>query len=104
LPPPSGRGLVLIQYLLFTVRRRTPVTEELLSARMPESPRETVLIGSGGLYSAGQPLQMASCSIISCTTALGVLEFAVRRPDVPVFLHYIDRQRQRHPSGPSAGQ
>ena len=100
----SPDGLVLMEYLLFTVRRRTLITEEMLSARerVPDSRQEALSIGSGGLYAAGQPLQMAGKSIISCMTPLGVLEFAVKRADVPLFLHYVDCLRQHHQGSPSA--
>jgi hypothetical protein len=89
-------GLVLRKHVLFVERHRIPIKEELLSAqeRMPESLQEALRIGSGGLYSADQPLQQAGNSIVSCVTPLGVLEFAVKRTDVPLLLHYINRLRK----------
>lgn len=100
----SPDGLVLGKYVLFTERYRIPITEELLSARerMPESMREARTIGSSGQYAAGQSLQEWGSSIISCVTPLGVLEFAVKRADAPVLLHYIDRLRLHHQSNPRA--
>lgn len=95
----SPDGLVLRKYVLFRERRRIPVTEEVLSARerLPESLREARAIGSNGQYAAGQPLQEWGNSIVSCVTRLGVLEFAVKRADAPVLLHYIDRLRRPAP-------
>jgi hypothetical protein len=100
----SPDGLVLIEYLLFMERRRIPIREELLSARerMAESDREASWVGTGGMRSEGQPVLVGSNGIISCETPLGVLEFAVKWTDIPVFLHYIDRLRQHHQSSPHA--
>jgi hypothetical protein len=94
--------LVLRKYLLFFERRRIRVKEDLISARvrMPERSQEARRIGSGGLYSSGALLQQAGASVISCTTSLGILEFAVKRTDAPLLLHYISRLQRQGASPP----
>ena len=52
-------------------------------------------IGAGGVYAADGPLELAGASIISCTTTEGILEFAVKRADVPLFMHYVGRISRR---------
>ncbi len=57
---------------------------------------------SAGQYAPGGRLEHVGTSIISCQTSQGVLEFAVKRPDVPLMLHFIDRQIEKQyplPSG-----
>lgn len=42
-----------------------------------------------GVYSPGGIFGWAGFDTILCKTSSGMLEFAVPRPDVPLFLHYI---------------
>jgi hypothetical protein len=101
----SPDGLAVTQSRVRTERRRIPITEELLSARtrMHESYREAFRTGAGGPYADdGRPVFLDRNAIISCETPLGVLEFVLKQPDLPVFMHYIDRLRQRHHGDPTA--
>jgi hypothetical protein len=86
----------------FVVRRRIPITEDLISARVRpfESTREARRFVSTGLYAPEGPLQWAGNAIVSYQTPQGVLEFGVKRADVPLLLHYADLMRQRRDTSP----
>lgn len=88
-------GPVLLRYMLFVVRSRVPITEELLTAQVrPLESQEEVRRFAAALYAAGSPLAAFGRVIVSCQTPLGLLDFAIRRQDVPVFLHYVELMRR----------
>jgi hypothetical protein len=50
---------------------------------------------ANGAYGSGGPLSVVGPEIVSCKTAGGVLEFAVKQTDVPLLLHYISPQARK---------
>ena len=101
----TREGLYLRTNRLFIYRTRIAIGEQIVSARIrpPESLKEALRIGSGGIYAAGGPLELAGAAIITCTTPRGVLEFAAKRADVPLLLHYLERMSRQNalPSDPA---
>lgn len=78
---PVVSPLVFLRFL----RQRIPVTEQVFSARVRpfESMTEAVRLLGSGQYGPGQLFEQAGYAVISCQTSRGILEFSVRRPDVP---------------------
>lgn len=85
-------GMILRKYVLFTERQRILIADELLSAR------ERRPLDFAEVWKLGTDLN----AIIVCTTPLGILEFALKRTDVPLLLHYIDRLREKRQGNPAA--
>ena len=96
---------------------RIVITESLVSAwlRPPETLREGRRVGASGQYAPGGSLEHVGHQIVCCKTTEGILEFAVRRIDVPLLLQYITMkatkadsigpasQDANHLAGPPAG-
>lgn len=82
------RPLLVIERLR---RKRLGVAEQVFDAHVREfsSTREAVQLASTGQYAPGGRLAFAGSVVISCHTPRGVLEFAVRRPDVPLVLERL---------------
>jgi hypothetical protein len=92
-------------YLLRPWLQPVAITEELISARVrPFGSRKEAIVHNGaGLYAQGAPLESAGSVVVTCKTSRGVLEFCVRRPDLRLFLHYIELMRRQRHSSPSEG-
>jgi hypothetical protein len=96
---PDGPVLYRKLFFLFVIRRKMPLPERILSARVRpfESQAEARRFASTGIFEAGSgPWEWAGSSILSCQTDRGMMEIAVGRRDVSLLLHYIDMQRARH--------
>ncbi|HEV2373271.1 MAG TPA: hypothetical protein VGS19_13995 [Streptosporangiaceae bacterium] len=94
----TADGPVLRPFLGFSfLWRRIPIHAHVVSAKIRpfKDGREALDLMSTGQYAPGGKLEWAGSEIISCRTTEGVLEFAVKRPDVPLVLHYLDRLSQR---------
>lgn len=91
----TSDGIVLRSLLLAhrIQRREDRVRERIVSARVRpfEGTREARRFHTAGLYGPDGRLSWASTTIISSQTTEGVLEFAVKSPDVPLMLHYLAR-------------
>ena len=70
-------------------RRRTRSGEA--RARPFDSQREARQLGGAGQFAPGGLLQQSGSAVICCQTTGGLLEFAVRRPDVDLVLHFFER-------------
>lgn len=86
-------GAVIRPLLLLRCWQRIPVCEPVMWARVRpfDSEREAVRLGGAGQYGPGGLLQQSGSVVICCQTSGGLLEFAVRRPDVDLVLHFFDR-------------
>jgi hypothetical protein len=90
----TPKGLVIRPMLLLSfLWRRITVPERIVEAKVRPfmNAREALNWKGSGQYAAGGALEQAGNEVVSCHTALGLLEFAVHRPDVPLILHYIGR-------------
>jgi len=89
----------VIRPMLFlrSLWQRIPVSEQLIEARVRpfENQHEARQLAGAGRYAAGGMLEQAGSVVISCQTSGGLLEFAVRRPDVDLVLHFFDRLAER---------
>lgn len=74
-------------------RKRIVIADQVIEAhaRAFDGGREAWQLGSTGQHAPGGLLAFAGSVVISCRTARGVLEFAVRRPDVELVLHFFAR-------------
>ena len=84
----------LIRPLLILKRwQRIPISEQMIWARVRrfDNQREAFKLGGAGQYAPGGLLQQSGSVVICCQTSGGLLEFAVRRPDVDLVLHFFDR-------------
>ena len=95
--------LVLHHYVLFRGRVRIPITEALISAslRPPASPQEARHIGASGQYAPGGSMELVGQQIVSCKTTGGIIEFAVRRTDVALLLHYVTKHATKADASPA---
>jgi hypothetical protein len=95
---PVLRPLVALGFLW----KRLRITDPLISARVRpfESEGEARKLLATGQYAPGGSLEWAGTVVISCETAAGILEFAVKRPDVPLILRYFNKRAQ--PQGASS--
>jgi hypothetical protein len=103
----TPEGLVLRPVLLLGfLSRRIPARERIESARVRpfQSEREARSLLATGLYAPGDRMGWAGMEVITCETAAGVLEFAVKRPDVALVLHYLDGLRRLSGQSPEPGQ
>lgn len=67
---------------------------EIMSAHMrPRSHRTDLNVPATGVYQQGGSFSYAGFEVIQCQTSHGLLELAVPRPDVPLVLHYLNRNR-----------
>jgi hypothetical protein len=91
----SPHGIVVRPFWRALRRRAFHVTEEITEARVrARDPRTDWNIRATGAYAAGGAFSNAGMEVIACRTDLGTVEFAVVRPDVPVFLHYIGQEKE----------
>jgi hypothetical protein len=93
---PDGPVIRPMLFLRF-LRQRIPVSERVLRAQIRpfENQREAFQLGSTGQFAAGGLLDQSGSVVISCETVGGVLEFAVRRPDVDLVMHFFDREAKQ---------
>jgi hypothetical protein len=88
----------VIRPMLFlrSFRERIPITEPVIGAqaRPFDSQREALQMASAGQFARGGLLEQSGYVVISCQTSGGLLEFAVRRPDVDLVLHFFDRMAE----------
>jgi hypothetical protein len=90
----TPEGLVVRPFWSSLNRKVVRIGEEVLSAHVRPRDRRTDLnVRATGVYAAGGPLEFAGFEVVTCRTAQGVIEFAIPRPDVPLFLHYVNRRR-----------
>jgi hypothetical protein len=91
---PNGPVVRPFWYSLRRARFRIdePVVTAFVRSR---NPRTDWNVRATGMYSAGARLEWAGFEVISCRTSLGVLEFAVPRPDVPLLVHYLNNVCRR---------
>lgn len=89
----TPEGPVIRPLLFLRWGQRIPVEEPVLSARVRPfvSKWEAINHLGAGEYAPGGSLEQSGHVVISCQTTGGVLEFAVRRPDVALMLHYFSR-------------
>jgi hypothetical protein len=93
---PVIRPMLFLRFL----RQRIPISERVIGARVRpfESHGEAFHLGGAGQYATGALLEQSGTVVISCETSGGVLEFAVRRPDIDLVLHFFERLAQ-HAAG-----
>jgi hypothetical protein len=77
--------------------QRILIAEPVIGARARpfDSQREAVQLASSGQFARGGLLEQSGSVVISCQTSGGLLEFAVRRPDVDLMLHFFDRMAEQ---------
>jgi hypothetical protein len=98
-------GPVIRPMLLFRfLRQRIPISEPVIGARVRpfDNQREALQLVGAGQYATGGLLEQSGSVVISCETSGGLLEFAVRRPDIDLVLHFFDRLAQHARSAVSA--
>lgn len=87
-------GPVVRPYWFSVSRARFPIEEPVASASVRRrNPRTDWNVRATGIYAPGGILAHAGSEVIRCQTSLGILEFAVPRPDVPLVLHYLNGPR-----------
>jgi hypothetical protein len=101
---PDGPVIRPMLFLRF-LRQRIPISEQVIGARARpfDSQREAYRVGGAGQYATGGLLEQSGSVVISCETSGGLLEFAVRRPDIDLVLHFFDRLAQ-HARGAVAAE
>lgn len=89
-------GMVL-RPLWFSVPRTTyRIREDILDGRArPYDIKTDWNLKAKGRYAEGGPLSFAGFVVIACRTEPGAIELAVPRPDVPLLMHYIHREKPR---------
>jgi hypothetical protein len=93
---PDGPVIRPMLFLRF-LRQRIHISEPVVGARVRpfDNQREAFQLAGAGQYASGGLLEQSGSVVISCQTSGGLLEFAVRRPDVDLVLHFFDRLVQR---------
>lgn len=86
---PVIRPLLFMKFL----RQRIPISEQVIEARVRpfDSPGEARQLLGAGQYGPGGGLEQSGSVVISCHTSGGLIEFAVKRPDVNLVLHFFNR-------------
>lgn len=86
-------GPVIRPLLILKRRQRIPISEQVIGARIRpfDNQREAFKLAGAGQYAPGGLLQQSGSVVICCQTSGGLLEFAVRRPDVDLVLHFFNR-------------
>lgn len=86
-------GAVIRPLLILKRWQRIPVPAQVTGAwvRPFADQRGAFRLGGAGQYAPGGTLEQSGSVVICCQTADGLFEFAVRRPDVPLVLHFFDR-------------
>jgi hypothetical protein len=81
------------------LRQRILVSELVTRARVRpfESHGEAFHLAGAGQYAAGGLVQQSGSVVISCETSGGLLEFAVRRPDIDLVLPFFERLAENVP-------
>lgn len=94
------RPMLFLRFL----RQRIPVSERVIGARVRsfESHGEALRLAGAGQYATGGLLEQSGFVVISCETSGGLLEFAVRRPDIDLVLHFFERLAEHAPGAVSA--
>lgn len=88
-------GLLFRPSPLSILRRSFWVREGIQEARVRSYVFKTDWnVRAKGNYAEGRPLAHLGFDIISCRTELGLVEFAVRRPDVPLVLYFIKKMKE----------
>ena len=86
----TSDALVLRPYWYSLNRRQMTIKEPVLYAWVRLRNFKTDWnIRAAGIYAPGAPLEWAGFEVVSCQTHLGILEFAVPRPDVQLVLHAL---------------
>jgi hypothetical protein len=86
----TSDALVLRPYWYSLSRTQMTIKEPVLSARVRLRNFKTDWnIRAAGVYAPGARLEWAGFDVVSCQTHLGILEFAVTRPDVQLVLHAL---------------
>lgn len=77
--------------------QQIPIAEQIIGTRVRpfDSQREALQLGSTGQLARGGLLEQSGSVVVSCQTSGGLLEFAVRRPDVDLVLHFFDRKAEQ---------
>jgi len=90
---PVIRPLLLLRFLW----QRIPISEQVAWARVRpfDNQREARNLLGAGQYSQGGMLEQSGSVVICCETTGGVLEFAVRRPDADLVLHFFNRMAEQ---------
>lgn len=89
-------GMVL-RPLWFSVPRKTfRIRENILDGHArPYNLKTDWNLKAKGRYAEGGPYSFAGFVVIACRTESGTIELAVPRPDVPLLMHYIHREKPR---------
>lgn len=100
-----GRPVIRPTVYFSFLWRRIPVEEQIVSARVRpfRDQREAAMRGSTGMYGEGGLYEHRGGVIIACETSGGTLEFTVRRPDIDLMLHYLNKLAAM-PAAPSRTQ
>jgi len=86
----TSDALVLRPHWHSLNRRQIAIREPVLSAQVrPRNFKTDWNIRATGMYAAGARLEWAGFEVVSCQTHLGILEFAIPRPDVQLVLHAL---------------
>lgn len=86
---------VIVHPTWYSIHRKGfRVAEEIEDARVrPRDPKTDWNVRATGAYSEGGALSYAGFAVVNCRTRMGIIEFAVPRPDVQLMLHYLDRRK-----------
>lgn len=89
----TSDGPVIRPVLILKRWQRVPVSEQVIEARVRQfdNQGEAFKLAGAGQYASGGLLQQSGSVVICCQTSGGLLEFAVRRPDVDLVLHFFNR-------------
>lgn len=90
-------GVPVVRPFWYAIRRERfrieePITSAHVRSRDPKTDRN---VRATGIYATGKPLSWAGFVVVHCRTSLGVIDFAVPRPDVPLILHYFNDIMQK---------
>jgi hypothetical protein len=90
---PVIRPMLFLRFLW----QRIPISERVISAEVRPfgSEREAFQLASTGQFARGRRLEQSGYAVICCHTFGGVLEFAVRRPDVDLVLRFFHREAEQ---------
>lgn len=93
---PVIRPMLFLRFLW----QRIPISERVIGAEVRpfENQREAFQLASTGQFAPGGLLQQSGSVVICCQTSGGLLEFAVRRPDVDLVLHFFRRIAEQAPT------
>jgi hypothetical protein len=87
---------IVVRPFLYTLRRQVfQIAEEIAESHVrPRNLKIDWNIRATGQYAEGGAFSNVGMEVVTCRTDLGIIEFAVVRPDVQLMLHYLERRRR----------